>query len=73
LRRQVAGSGGEGDAATGDTHGSKYGLNSKQFRCCAHQRSPWLGSRAEMRLPEGRHSFRFASELAVVRRCGRGH
>jgi len=25
-----------------------------------------------MRLPEGRHSFRFASELAVVRRCGRG-
>ena len=68
----MAGGGREGDAAAGDTQGSKYGLDSKQFRCCAHHWSPWLGGGAEMRLPEGRHSFRFASELAVVRRCGRG-
>jgi hypothetical protein len=67
----MAGGGREGDAAAaGDAHCGEDGLGNEQFGC-AHQWSPWLGSRTEEGSPEGQRSLSLTSQLTVARRRGR--
>jgi hypothetical protein len=64
VRRQMPGCGREGDPAAAHAHRDNDSLSNEQSGC-AHQWSPWSGSRTEMGSPEGRHSLSLTRELAV--------